>query len=935
MSFSGFDEAAGSGWEPAPQAGDLIKDALRKEQLLKEIAASQDDLRTLYNRVQSVQKEVDKLTSNNSTLQIRPTGLDLLLMSVLGTKHVGFLSSAACRTLATAATASSREKSNAPLDVTTRKKKRPPVLPSTAGSSKAYEKLSSNILSTLDMLTQLHDEAKMKDAKSVVGPSSKRPTPQEPPDSPWQRPKTSRRLRPVNTQPTMVLKGQKILKETRKPYARSIPAHTLEKPKLTKAEKEQRTRDIRLKLETKPYPEALDNRTITRLKSTQSQTLQDIDPLTEHRPVARLSHGLERVLFKYFFIISVSLPSQVFYSPGVHWLRDPNSGVYNFHPKVQSIPKVNDFAFERLPGFTKSSRDEELWALAKQEGRTFAGSTSSLSGMLVHIYFLLSSHRQVNLSSLTHVFAKEPRNFTPGQRLPATVVFNYKDGRYAIDSLQDEKSQKNILMWMGTLLEKYLTSHADQFGAFMRTTTPPPDEDVSTESMLREAFRFAKSEKFVMRSQLDCQDHRLPGTGVFDIKTRASLSIRMDLFNFEHNSGYLIEKRFGLHNSFEKEYYDLIRSAFLKYSFQARIGNMDGVFIAYHNTERMFGFQYASLREMEDALEAVADRIAQCFPEQSVKCTFETLEKENAMHVWVEPEHWEGEGPAPIKQLAVTVKHFVNGVASSAQNAIDNTEATWSPELHIGERRPKMEKSIRQSLDEANLRKFRMEALPENVSIDEIMDFWKNLNFGGPDAPSTVPDAEYFASNFGEPDAMIIALRQAAKQGRKQTQQREKEEKGLPVFVVGEQWDEEDAKAKKRALEAIRAKEEEAKAEHREQLLVEEQWNAFGEDEVATQFNDVSEPKEPAVDDADEDGDDSEDAENEEPVEQEQVEKQVQELEVTDDAIKISEDEILREPTVDEVTKAGKTNEVPSGRRMMTVHPPESFKEVGLINPVY
>ncbi|KAF9014573.1 hypothetical protein BDZ89DRAFT_995100 [Hymenopellis radicata] len=70
MSFSGFDEAAGSGWEPAPQAGDLIKDALRKEQLLKEIAASQDDLRTLYNRVQSVQKEVDKLTSNNSTLQM-------------------------------------------------------------------------------------------------------------------------------------------------------------------------------------------------------------------------------------------------------------------------------------------------------------------------------------------------------------------------------------------------------------------------------------------------------------------------------------------------------------------------------------------------------------------------------------------------------------------------------------------------------------------------------------------------------------------------------------------------------------------------------------------------------------------------------------------------------------------------------------------------
>lgn len=36
-----------------------------------------------------------------------------------------------------------------------------------------------------------------------------------------------------------------------------------------------------------------------------------------------------------------------------------------------------------------------------------------------------------------------------------------------------------------------------------------------------------------MRSQLDCHDGRLPGTGVFDIKTRACLPIRMDLLNFE------------------------------------------------------------------------------------------------------------------------------------------------------------------------------------------------------------------------------------------------------------------------------------------------------------------------------------------------------------------------------------------------------------------
>jgi hypothetical protein len=36
-----------------------------------------------------------------------------------------------------------------------------------------------------------------------------------------------------------------------------------------------------------------------------------------------------------------------------------------------------------------------------------------------------------------------------------------------------------------------------------------------------------------MRSQLDCYDPRLPGTGVFDIKTRACLSLRHDRANYE------------------------------------------------------------------------------------------------------------------------------------------------------------------------------------------------------------------------------------------------------------------------------------------------------------------------------------------------------------------------------------------------------------------
>ena len=36
-----------------------------------------------------------------------------------------------------------------------------------------------------------------------------------------------------------------------------------------------------------------------------------------------------------------------------------------------------------------------------------------------------------------------------------------------------------------------------------------------------------------MRSQLDCHDPRLPGTGIFDLKTRATVSIRQDIINYE------------------------------------------------------------------------------------------------------------------------------------------------------------------------------------------------------------------------------------------------------------------------------------------------------------------------------------------------------------------------------------------------------------------
>ncbi|KAF8158333.1 hypothetical protein B0H34DRAFT_708325 [Crassisporium funariophilum] len=57
---------------PREGGGDLglVRDTLKKDQVIKEILACQEDLKAMLAKVQSVQKEVDKLASGNETLQM-------------------------------------------------------------------------------------------------------------------------------------------------------------------------------------------------------------------------------------------------------------------------------------------------------------------------------------------------------------------------------------------------------------------------------------------------------------------------------------------------------------------------------------------------------------------------------------------------------------------------------------------------------------------------------------------------------------------------------------------------------------------------------------------------------------------------------------------------------------------------------------------------
>ncbi|KAL4801683.1 mitochondrial protein Pet127-domain-containing protein [Aspergillus unguis] len=318
-----------------------------------------------------------------------------------------------------------------------------------------------------------------------------------------------------------------------------------------------------------------------KLQNTIKPRIQAIKEETP--PVPRLSFGLERVLF----------------NPGVYHLRDPRSHVFNFDPYLGSIMPVTEFDFAALKEYITSSRDETLRKTAIKHKKKYMGSSSSMTGVLSHFHYLLSAWRPVNTSTLSTTFSDDLKTFTRLLRAPSAMFLRYQDGVYAIDA-DKEFDSANILMNLGKSMEKLLTLPKEDFERYRRSHTNKvtPEEEAKTP----ESYHYSSYGNFMMRSQLDAYDPRLPGTGMFDLKTRAVVSIRMDAQNFEGGLGYQIRSRFGKYESYEREYYDMIRAAFLKYSLQVRIGRMDGIFVAFHNIERIFGFQYISLPEMDNAL---------------------------------------------------------------------------------------------------------------------------------------------------------------------------------------------------------------------------------------------------------------------------------------------------------------------------------------------
>lgn len=275
---------------------------------------------------------------------------------------------------------------------------------------------------------------------------------------------------------------------------------------------------------------------------------------------------------------------------------------FDFFDKV---PLPENIDVNQIPPYTKPSNDSLLLKFAQMSNLKYIMSTSTISSCMSQIFYLMENFKNPNMNQVSNFYGSFSDKYMSSQRKPTTNILRKVDkekGIYALDSDTNPFEASNeILMFMGKVFERMYTMEVDEFNSLLVKSK----QDLSNAVPLEEDYhRFLiMNQKVCLRSQIDCMAELDDGEKiVFEIKTRAVAPLRYDILNYKKYLDYKIDRICGDHSSFEREYYDLIRGAFLKYFFQLKIGQMSGSFMSYHNTRTHFGFEYVSMDIIEKIL---------------------------------------------------------------------------------------------------------------------------------------------------------------------------------------------------------------------------------------------------------------------------------------------------------------------------------------------
>jgi hypothetical protein len=313
-------------------------------------------------------------------------------------------------------------------------------------------------------------------------------------------------------------------------------------------------------------------------------------------------------------------------NPGIY----PLSSIIKTHKNddldlFTNLPTPDMINFDIFSTYMSPSKDKNLHNLMKEQGFKYASSTSGISAALAHFFYKLTNFKNPHFYNLSQSFINQPLKFMMYQRKPTSIILErHTNNCYTVNknSMFDNPNEI-ILLKMGKYMEKlFTTTTADFKKKYIKSQSSSLELGESEEDF----FKFISYDQFLLRSQIDCQGKDANGKTIhYEIKTRAVAPIRYCIYEYQDYLDYEVEKLQGLHSSYEREYYDLIRGAFLKYYFQLKIGGMDGAFISYHNTQKIFGFEYIKLVDMERRLFGNSNFSDVIF-KASIKLLQETLE---------------------------------------------------------------------------------------------------------------------------------------------------------------------------------------------------------------------------------------------------------------------------------------------------------------------
>lgn len=295
---------------------------------------------------------------------------------------------------------------------------------------------------------------------------------------------------------------------------------------------------------------------------------------------------------------------------------DAPDGTPRFPEYFRQIRHVDDIDHSRFGDFTTSSRDVKLAQLARHQGATILGSTSSVTTMCVQMHLLMmgdwlpeeqyqrwaKKKRQNGKPQVGFVRNKMSNRLARVLCKPSGAMLRQRPGGvWGVDALpSSDKPQNEVLIKLGRQMESMLTMEPQEFDdKLLIDSVVDPNEPLEGQ----DAYSYAKIDSTILRSQLDVLGTQLKGRKkVLDLKTRAVLPVRLNPSEYEQYQTYRLETLKGEYHSYEREQNDIFRTILLKYAFQAKIGDMNGILLAYHNTKEVFGFQHMDINYMDSKL---------------------------------------------------------------------------------------------------------------------------------------------------------------------------------------------------------------------------------------------------------------------------------------------------------------------------------------------